>query len=212
MKKNSYKGIFIVFEGLDGSGKSVQAKLLEKHLRKEGVDSILTKEPWKIKKIMPPGNLIKKALAEDEEIAVSPKELQGLFAENRGLHLKTEVIPALQKGKIIICDRYAMSSLAFGSADGVSLNSLIELNKNFLEPDLTILLKVSPEICMERIDTRNDTKTRFEKQAHLKKTWKAYKKLAKKFENISIVNGEKSIKKIHKKIKKIIKNKFKTLY
>lgn len=200
MKKNPYKGKFIAFEGLDGSGQTTQANLSRDYLIKEGVKVILTKEPTKDSEA---GKKIRKAL--NKEIAVSPIRLRKLFVEDRDWHQKNIIIPNLKKGKLVITDRSQFSSFAFGTAHGVDLNYIIKLNDKFIEPDLVILLKTSPRTSLERIKKRGEDQTLFEKEKQLEKVWQVYEKLAKRFKNIIIVDGEKTIEEIHKKIRQIIK-------
>jgi dTMP kinase len=107
----SEKGILIVIEGLDGAGLSTQAALLAEHLRDKGGKVILTKEPT----TSSIGNLIRSALK--QEWKPSPLALQLLFAADRENHLEEEIEPALRENKIVISDRYILSSLVFGSVD-----------------------------------------------------------------------------------------------
>ena len=202
MRKNLFTGKFVAFEGLDGSGQTTQANLLKDFLIKKGVKVILTKEPTLKSRA---GIKIKKILA--EEITVSPKELQELFAKDRNWHQKNIIEPALKKGKIVISDRSQFSSLAYGVASGVELDYLLKINKKFIEPDLIILLKVSPKVCLQRIKKRGEKETLFEKEKQLNKVWQIFEKLSKKFKNIIMVNGEKSIEEIHRKIKEIVSQK-----
>jgi len=162
MKKNPYKGKFIAFEGLDGSGQTTQANLLKDFLIKKGFEVVLTKEPTLNSRA---GKKIEKIL--DKEIVVSPRQLQELFSEDRNWHQKNKVKPNLKKGKIVITDRSQFSSFAYGSASGVELDYLFFLNKKFIEPDLTILLKVSPKVCIKRIRKRGQKETLFEKEKQL---------------------------------------------
>lgn len=101
MEKNSYKGKFIVFEGLDGSGQSTQSGLLRDFLIKKGYKVLLTKEPTLNSKF---GKKIKRVLNKKER--VSAKKLQELFTQDRKEHLEKTIIPALKKGEIVISDRY----------------------------------------------------------------------------------------------------------
>ncbi|MCD6402617.1 deoxynucleoside kinase, partial [bacterium] len=86
------------------------------------------------------------------------------------------------------------------------LDWLIKINDDFLLPDITILLKVSPEICFKRIKKRNKERTLFEEKEKLNKVWQVYKILPDYFENIFIVDGEKSIEEVFQVVKKIIIN------
>ncbi|MFH1392698.1 MAG: dTMP kinase [bacterium] len=189
MIKNIYPGKFIVFEGLDGSGQSTQARLLHKHIK----NSILTKEPRQDNKI------IKAALSAKKKLA--PKILQEFFAQDREEHLEKDIIPALQKGKTVVCDRYAFSSFAYGVANNVPIDYLLEINKDFLMPDIVFFLDVPPQICMKRIKTRGDKKTLFEKKKTLEYVYENYKCLSRQF-NFKIINGKKSIEKVFEQIKK----------
>jgi dTMP kinase len=202
MKENLYSGKFIVFEGLDGSGQSTQASLLKNYFIKLGKEVVLTKEPTIDSE---PGKKIRKSL--DEEITVEPFELQKLFTEDRKEHLNNLIEPSLKDGKMVISDRYFFSTFAFGSSDKLSLDSLIDLNKEFLLPDLTILLKVSPDICVDRINKRGEGIKLFEKRDKLAKAWETYRILPDRFKNVYIVDGEKAIEEVFSQIQNIVNSK-----
>jgi len=202
MKKNPYPGKFIAFEGLDGSGQTTQANLLKEHFQKKGCKAILTKEPTSLSKF---GKKIRKILG--KEVAVSGKQLQQLFAKDRNWHQNKIIIPQLKKGTTVINDRSQFSSFAFGAANGIDLGYLIELNKEFIQPDLVFLLKTSPKTSIQRIDQRGEKKTLFEREQQLSKVWKVFEKLPERFPNIVVLNGENTIKKIHKQVWQIIQRK-----
>ncbi len=196
MKENSHKGKFIVFEGLDGSGQSTQVQLLKDYLEKDKkVSVILTKEPTNEPPI---GSLIRQILK--KEIRVSPAALQLLFCADRSEHLEKIIKPALKKNKYVISDRYFYSTVAYGSLD-LNIAWLIEMNKPFLIPDIVFLLKVRPRICMERIDKNRDKREFFEESKKLEKIWQTYKVLSRRFSNIKIIDGEKSIKEVFEEVK-----------
>jgi len=195
---NSYKGLFIVFEGLDGSGQTTQANLLRNFLEKKGFKVVLTKEPTLETK---EGKEIKKVL--EKKIKKSPLSLQKLFAKDREKHLKRTIEPALRKGKIVISDRYLFSSLAYGSLD-VSLKKLKELNKNFLLPDLVFFLNVKADNCLKRIKKRGEKIHLFEEKEKLRKVYQNYQLILKSFKNVYFINGEKSKREVFREIKKII--------
>ncbi|MBU0476782.1 dTMP kinase [Patescibacteria group bacterium] len=202
MLKNNYSGKFIVFDGLDGSGQSTQAEFLRDFLIKKGYQVILTKEPTLDSEA---GKRLRKILDKKEKI--SSKELQELFAKDRKEHLENLIIPALKEGKVVISDRYFFSSFAFGSSSGLDLEWLIKINDEFLLPDLTFILKVSPEVCISRIIKRKKERTLFEEKQKLEKVWQIYKILPSRFKNIYIIGGERPIKEISNEIKEIINNK-----
>ena len=211
MIKNSYPGKFIVIEGIDGSGHTTQAKLLKDFLIKKGWQArqnfpkenlggqaVLTKEPTLDSDA---GKKIKEIL--EKKIKSDALRLQKLFTEDREEHLKNKIIPALKQGKVVISDRYCFSSFAYGVSDGVDLDKLIKMNEDFLLPDLTIILKVNPEICLKRIEKRGEEKELFEKKEKLAKVWENYKMLPNKFKNIYIVDGEKPIEEVFHQIKNL---------
>jgi len=204
MKKNNYPGKFIVFEGLDGSGQSTQAGLLKNFLIEKGFEVILTKEPTLDSEA---GRKLRRILDEKEKI--EPAKFQELFVQDRREHLENLVIPALKQSKYVISDRYFYSTFAFGSSEEVDLEWLIKINDNFLTPDVVFLMKVSPEVCVARIDTRGRKKTYFEKVEKLSRAWEIYKILPQRFGEIIIVDGERKIPEIFEEIKKIISQRFK---
>jgi len=169
MQKNQHKGKFIVFEGLDGSGQSTQAKLLSDFLIKNGLQVILTKEPTKDSKV---AVKIKEILG--KKIKIKPKKLQELFVEDRKEHLEKIIIPALKSGKIVVCDRYFFSTFAYGKSEGLDLEWLIKMNNEFLLPDITFILKVSPRVCVQRIEERGEGKQFFEIEDKLEKVWQTF--------------------------------------
>jgi dTMP kinase len=196
MVKNPYKGKFIVFDSLDGAGNSTQVKLLADYLNKIGKKTHITKEPTSYLI----GGLIKSQLTHDWKS--SPDCLQLLFSADRAYHLEKEIIPLLKKGINVISDRYFFSTMAYGNLEINDLNWLIEINKRFLLPDLTFFLKVSPRICIERIKRDRFEITLFEKEKVLEKVWQNYEILAKKFKNIFVIDGERSVKEISTEIQK----------
>ncbi|MBU2545166.1 dTMP kinase [Patescibacteria group bacterium] len=200
MIDNFYSGKFIVIEGLDGSGQSTQVSRLAEFL---GSETVITKEPTGDSES---GRKIRKILG--EHIEIDPSEFQKLYVQDRKEHLDNLIIPALEQGKIVISDRYFFSTFAFGTAHGSNLEQLIELNNNFLYPDITFLLKVSPEICIKRIEKRGSHKDLFEKEEKLSKVWDVYKILPLRFKNIHVIDGEQSVEEVFEQIK----SKYETIY
>ena len=203
MKKNPHKGKFIAFEGLDGSGQTTQTNFLKNRLVKEGFKVILTKEPTKNNEA---GKFVNKILNQGKKLSLNKlKKLQEGFAKDRNWHQENIVRPSLKKDKIVITDRSQFSSFAFGASSGIDLDYLLKINEKFIEPDLVILLKTSPKTSIQRIQKRGIKETIFEKEKQLKKVWDVFEKLAKRFKNIVIVNGEKSIEEIHEKVWQIVR-------
>ncbi|MDD5145880.1 MAG: dTMP kinase [Candidatus Pacebacteria bacterium] len=201
MQRNTASGKFFVIEGLDGSGQSTQANLLKEFFNKKGFQTVLTKEPTIDSEA---GKQIRQIL--DEKERISPTDLQKLFANDRKAHLENLILPALAEGKIVISDRYFFSSFAYGASDGIDLDWLIKTNDEFLLPDLTFILKVSPEICIQRIEHRGIGKTLFEKREKLAKVWETYKILPNRFENVYMVDGEKTKEEVFSQIENIVRS------
>lgn len=197
MQKNPYLGKFIVFEGLDGSGTTTQANLLFKYLKKQGKKVYLTGEPTR--SLI--GGLIEGQISGDWKS--TPECLQLLFTADRAHHLEKGIIPLLKKGITVICIRYILSTLAYGNLDIKDEKWLMTINKKFIWPDITFLLKVSPKICIQRIKKERFHKELFEKEEKLKGVYKNYLKFAKKFKNLYIINGERPIPQVFEEIKKL---------
>lgn len=202
MRKNNYDGKFIVFEGLDGSGQSTQAELLKNYLIERGREVLLTKEPTRDSEF---SKELRAAL--NKEVKIDEVRLQELFAKDRKWHLENVILPALEEGKFVICDRYFFSSFAYGAAEGLDFEWLVNLNDEFLLPDLTIILNASPEICVERIKSRGRKTTLFEEKEKLEKVWQIYQKFPERFENVMILDGERTILEIFEDIKKLVTDK-----
>jgi dTMP kinase len=191
---------FIVVCGLDGCGKSTQAKLLAKWLKGKDKEVCLTKEPTDSSI----GNLIRVVLK--HELKLSPLTLQFLFAADRANHLKKEIEPALNKGKVVISDRYILSSLAYGSLE-VKLDFLKGINSGFRRPDLTLLIDTPPHICLERIKKNKTHLELFEDEEKLKRVRKNYLALNKYFPNTFMVRGDRRKEEVFQRIKEIVEEK-----
>jgi len=200
MIKNNYRGKFIVLEGLDGSGKSTQFDLLVDYLKGRGRDVIATKEPTMDSDS---GRKIKQVLR--KEIIIEPLGLQKLYAQDRKEHLENKVISALKNGKFVVSSRYAFSTFAYGYSDGLDVDLLVKINDNFLLPDLTLVIDVSPKECIRRIEKRGVIKELWEKKNKLTKANEIYKKLPAMFENVFLINGEGPVQEVFEDIKNEIK-------
>lgn len=201
-------GMFIVLEGIDGAGKSTQARLLAKWFEKRGYEVVLTKEPTDT----PFGKLIRKlvliggkeGIIDGARISHEAEAL--LFAADRAEHVHKLIKPALEQGKVVISDRYFYSSLAYQWARGLDLEWLVDLNRFAVRPDLVILLDLPVRESMNRINGRK-LKTEFDKIAELqRKVRENYLKLAKRFEEIRIVNALASLEDIHNDIVALVQH------
>lgn len=160
------RGKFITFEGIDGSGKSTQMRMLANELRVRGFNVLPTCEPGGT----PLGRRLREAFLETEE-NVSPLAELLLFAADRAQHVNFLVKPALGEGKIVLSDRYADATFAYqGAGRGFSepiVNQVIELATDGLKPDLTLFFDLPIEKAVLRTKNRNDTgeqKNRMDKE------------------------------------------------
>lgn len=142
------KGLFIVIEGEDGSGKSTHAGLLAEYLKSKGREVLVTEEPTRgfI------GREIRSILADRKR--VSPATLGLLFTADRAEHVEKVIKPALAEGKVVISDRYYYSTIAYQSTQGVDQQWISQMNSFAAEPDLVILLEVPTEVALSRIGAR----------------------------------------------------------
>ncbi|MFA6427949.1 MAG: dTMP kinase [Candidatus Buchananbacteria bacterium] len=207
MRQNKYPGKFIVFEGLDGSGSSTQAEKLVAWLKSQKIKAALAKEPTN--NIV--GGLIRGQLTHDWKS--SQECLQLLFAADRAHHLEKEIIPLLQSGVWVICDRYLFSTVAFGSLEIPEKDWLLSLNERFIMPDLTIILKVSPENCIKRMEDSRFSIELFETRDKLSRVWRAYQWLNEKFFDYSVViDGQQNIAEVAKKVETVVTDKILKYY
>jgi len=141
---HGYAGAFVVFEGGDGAGKSTQLRLLWERLRDAGLDVVTTREPGGT----PVGQALRQVLLHGEDL--DPRAEALLFAADRAHHVTTVVRPALQRGAVVLCDRYVDSSLAYQGAardlDPAEIRSVSAWATGGLWPDLTVLLDVDPAL------------------------------------------------------------------
>ena len=175
------RGVFICIEGLDGSGKTTQAGLLTKRLYKSH-NAVYTSEPSHCKT----GTFIRECCLYGEERL--PTEAEALlFAADRIEHVQNEIAPALEEGKLVICDRYVYSSLAYQGSAGLSLDWIKTINAHALQPDFGIFIDVAPERVLERLQRKKSVMETLETQ---QKVREVYLKFVEKGELIRI-DGDK---------------------
>ncbi len=154
-------GLFISFEGIDGSGKSTQARLLADTLRAQGREVVLTREPGG----SPGAEQIRALVLEGEPDRWSPHTEILLFTAARRDHLERTIAPALAAGKVVICDRFADSTRMYQGLSRGDLRALVDQLHDLMigrEPDLTLLIDMDPETGLARALARNGTEERFE--------------------------------------------------
>ena len=144
------KGRFITFEGCEGSGKSTQIRLLSERLKKQGVSHIVTREPGG----SDIAEQIRNIILNGKNIAMCDECEALLYAAARAQHLREVVQPALNRGTLVLCDRFVDSSLAYqGYARGLGLDFVREINSFAMRdfrPDITLFLDISPRAAFER--------------------------------------------------------------
>ena len=169
--KDKMPGVFIVFEGVDGSGKSTHIKYLSEKLRERGYHVLETSEPSRDRI----GNFIRR-YAEQNDSRFTPETETLLFAADRYEHVKRVIEPALKRGQIAISDRYFYSSIAYQGAGGIDLNWIRKMNRFAPKPDLSILLDIIPEYSLKRVRRK---KTVFEVSDYLRKVREIYLEMVK---------------------------------
>jgi dTMP kinase len=162
------KGLFLVIEGLDGSGKTTQTHLLAQKLSKNYPVN-LTAEPSRGKI----GTFIRQCcLYEDKRLPIEAEAL--LFAADRIEHLQKEIKPAIDEGKIVICDRYTYSSLAYQGGAGLNLDWIKTINSRALQPDFAIFIDVPPEKVLERLQRKKSVMETLETQQKVREIYLKY--------------------------------------
>ncbi len=203
-----HKGIFITIEGSDGAGKSTQIPYIKNFLEEKGYDVILTREPGGT--II--GEKIRELLLDKDHKEMSPVTEALLYSASRAQHVAELIIPALKKGKVVLSDRFADSSIAYqGKGRGLGMESIININEFAtcgLNPDLTILLDIDPKIGLNRAKSIKEA-DRLENERldfHIKVS-QGYKELSKMYPNrIKVISGNKTIDEVSREIENELKN------
>lgn len=188
---------FISFEGGEGSGKSTILKLLADALTQKGFKVICTREPGGINI----AEQIRSVILDKDNTAMDAKTEALLYAAARRQHLIEKVIPELEKGSIVLCDRFIDSSLAYqGHARGLGIDEIYSINKFAIDdniPTLTLYLDVRPEVGLARIDkdgAREVNRLDLESMEFHSKVREGYQKLIERFPNrIKVINAENDI-------------------
>jgi len=158
------KGAFIVLDGLDGCGKTLQSKALRDELKARGFDVAYTAEPS--------NNTVGKFIQSILLTEKIPAEVEALlFAADRHEHLKKEILPNLEAGKVVICDRYLYSSLAYQGAQGVDVNWIRTINSFVVKPDIAFYLDVPPDVGLNRIKRKRTVLERIDLQVKVREKY-----------------------------------------
>lgn len=194
------RGFFICVEGLDGCGKTTQAKILVRKLQRMGYNTVYTAEPSHGKI----GRFIKRyCLHRGKRVSSIVEAL--LFAADRYEHVENEIIPALKDGKIVVSDRYMYSSLAYQGAVGLSLDWIRKINEHAVTPNLAIFIDVEPDTVIKRLKPKKSVMENLETQ---RKVREVYLKFVENGELVR-VNGNKSKNEVAGEIFSIVLNSLK---
>ena len=187
--KELKKGVLIVFEGIDGSGKTTQAEILLEKLLKMGVAAVYFREPslgrW--------GREIKEKAAYAD--SVTPEEELDLFQKDRMENVEKNLIPALNEKKAIILDRYYFSTIAYQGAKGIDPEYIRRMNEEFaVSPDVVFILDVEPKAGLDRIADRGQKDELFEREDYLVRVRDLFRNID--GDNVLLIDGSLSKKEI----------------
>lgn len=201
------KGLFITIEGLDGAGKSTQIHFMKEFLEKRGLTVLLTREPGGT----PIGEKIRDIILDKNHLEMASTTEALLYAASRAQHVAEVILPALDRGEIVLCDRFVDSSMVYqGRGRNLGYDTVKKINDfatQGLEPDLTIFFDIHPEISLQRINTRGKgDRLEQEKFSFHHAVYEGYMDLAKMYSHrIKIVRADRDIQEIRSDIEKMLK-------
>lgn len=204
-------GLFITFEGPEGSGKTTIANMVLDTLKNEGYKVLYTREPGGIDI----AEQIRQVILDKKNTAMDPKTEALLYAASRRQHLVEKVLPALKDNTIVLCDRFVDSSLVYqGVGRGLGIDTVYQMNLFAIDdimPDLTIFFDVKPEIGLSRIhkdENREVNRLDLETLDFHQKVYNGYCEVAKHFKNrITSVDASKSIDEVYTQVLEMVKQK-----
>ncbi|MBE6043995.1 dTMP kinase [Clostridium thermopalmarium] len=209
------KGLFVTLEGPEGSGKSTIIKMIEEDLNKSKIEYVSTREPGGIDI----AEQIREVILNKSNTAMDKRTEALLYAASRRQHMAEKVIPALEDGKIVICDRFIDSSLAYqGYARGIGMDEVMKINEFAIEgymPDLTIYLDIEPKIGLERIGKNKEREVNrldLENLEFHNKVREGYLKILEVYSNrIKRVDANREIELVFQDVRRLIKDKLDTI-
>jgi len=192
-----YSGLFVVLEGIDGSGKTTISKMLVDRLNGLGFKAEYTFEPTDSEIV----EVVRGKYSEYRDAYVDALT----FALDRLLHLKRKVIPLLKAGFIVVSDRYMYSSVAYQAASGAPIDWVLLVNKYALKPDVTIYLDVDPETGLRRKQFKTTRFPEFEVIEFARRVREVYLELVKRGLMISI-NSTRPIEEVYRDVEAVVLN------
>ncbi|RCW63074.1 dTMP kinase [Saliterribacillus persicus] len=208
-------GAFITVEGGEGAGKSTVLSLLKKHLQEDGFEVLITREPGGIDI----AEKIREVILNRDHTMMDARTEALLYAAARRQHLVEKILPALETGKIVLCDRFVDSSLAYqGYARGLGIDEVFQINKFAISnhmPDLTLFFDIKPEFGLKRIaanENREQNRLDLENIDFHNQVYQAYQLLIEKFpQRIRKINANLSIIEVeelaYKEVMKFLRDK-----
>ena len=187
-------GILIAFEGIDGTGKSTQCRMLSELLIKKKISNIVFAEPTKGKW----GMKIRKLLSEGRK-GISPEEELEWFINDRKEDVEINIQPALNAGKVVLMDRYYFSTAAYQGALGFDPQKIKADNENFAPPpDRVLIFHNSPEKSLERIESAREEKSAFERSDYLINVQKIFKSFT--GSRIRFISSDSNLEEVHEQV------------
>ena len=202
------KGLFITFEGCEGSGKTTVSKYLYNRLKEEGYDVIYSREPGGVDI----AEQIRAVILNVNNTAMDPRTEALLYAASRRQHLAEVVLPALNEGKIVLCDRFVDSSLVYqGYARGIGIDKVWELNQFAIDdcmPDMTLYYDVDVELGLSRVRSRGELNRLDSENIEFHKSVRhAYKLIAEKYpERIVTIDSNQCLQAVEEESYNLLKN------
>lgn len=194
------KGLFITFEGPDGSGKTTQIQRLQEYLEKKGYQAVLSREPGGTAI----GEKIRSVILDKDNVEMDSITEALLYAASRAQHVKQIIRPALEQGKTVICDRFMDSSIAYqgyGRKLGDCVRVMNEIAVNECTPNITFFMDLNPQIGKNRIQVDQQDRLELEKIEYHNEVYRGYLALAKENpDRIRIINASRGIEEIHEDI------------
>ena len=203
------KGIFISFEGIDGSGKSTIIQAVYAHYKNKGYDVLMTREPGGNKI----AEKIRDIILDTDHDTMDARTEALLYAASRRQHLVEKILPALEANKMVLCDRFIDSSIAYqGYARGIGKENVFNLNLFAIEdhmPDLTIYLDVDVETGKSRMGSRDNLdRLETEGDAFFKRVYEGYQQIIHNDKRIVIVDGTKTIEEVTQAVIEVIESRY----
>jgi dTMP kinase len=209
-------GLFITLEGPDGSGKSTMIGLIGQYLKEQGIEHVITREPGGTAI----GEKIRGIIIDRENINMGPETEALLFAASRAQHVHEKILPAVEEGKVVVCDRFLLSSLAYqGVGRGLGIQEVKAVNEFGLRgmtPDHILFFHVDPEVTLLRKTKEGGDRLEEEGGVFHREVYEGYMTLLRMYpDNVVVIDAEKSVEEVYAQtiaaLTEVLKSKEETL-